>query len=337
MSQSNKKRRTVKKILSFLTLPGVPVLVIMTKLPVPIVRVLAAMSGLLFSTFGIPWKNTAMKNLDLVYGDMKTVDEKKHIAKKSMDNVLRMFLECPALYRKPEKYIKTVKIEGEENITKALEQGRGVLALGCHVGHFLLLINVLNMKGYPISYIYKETKNERFKTYVKRIIENLRLNAIPMKPKSVAAKRALRVLRNNGILWVALDQSTREGAMGVEFFGVKTATSQGPAVLAMKTNAVVLPMSMRRNGFLDHTLIVREPLELPATTIDAEGIYKNLLMMNGMIEKEILVNPEEWWWFHRRWKRAHRYLQENEASASMEHDFEDDTSELPRTASGDGI
>jgi len=337
MSQSKKKRRIFKKILTILTLPGVPVLMIMTKLPEPIVRVLAALSGWLFSTFGISWKKTAMKNLDLVYGDTKTIDEKKRIAKKSMDNVLRMFLECPALYHKPEKYIVTVDIEGEENIQKALEKGRGVLALGCHVGHFLLLINVLNMKRYPIAYIYKETKNERFKTYTRRIIDNLRLNAIPMKPKSTAAKKALRVLKNNGLLWVALDQSTREGAMGVEFFGVKTATSQGPAVLAMKTNAVVLPMSMRRNGFLDHTLIVREPLELPATTIDAEGVYANLLMMNGMIEKEILLNPEEWWWFHRRWKRAHKYLNKNDAQASMEPNFEEDTSEMSRTAPGDGV
>ena len=337
MSREKKQKRIIKKILSLLSLPGVPVLVIMTKLPEPIVWVLSELSGRCFAAFGFVWKKTAMKNLDLVYGNAKTYEEKKQIAKKSMRNVIKMFLECPALFRKPDKNIKTINIEGEDNIRKALEQGRGVLVLGCHVGHFLLLINVLNMKGYPISYIYKETKNERFRTYTKRVIETLRLNAIPMKPKSVAAKKALRVLKSNGMLWVALDQSTREGAMGVEFFGVKTATSQGPAVLAMKTNSVILPMSMRRNGFLDHTLIVREPLELPATTIDSESIYSNLLMMNGLIEKEILLNPEEWWWFHRRWKRAHKYTQENEVPSSVESNVRKDPTELPRTASTDGI
>ena len=158
-----------------------------------------------------------------------------------------------------------------------------------------------------------------------------------MKPKSIAAKKALRVLKKNGMLWVALDQSTREGAMGVEFFGVKTATAQGPAVLAMKTNSIILPMSMRRNGFLDHTLIVREPLELPTTTIDRESIYSNLLMMNGLIEKEILLNPEEWWWFHRRWKRAHRYTQENNLLEQIDSNGKEDTSEFSRTASGDMI
>jgi len=320
-----------------LSLPGVPVLMVMTRLPKPVVWALSELSARSFAAFGFAWKKTVMNNLDLVYGATKTYEEKKRIAKKSMQNVIRMFLECPALFRNPDTYIKTVDIEGEENIRKALEQGRGVLLLGCHVGHFLLLINVLNMKGYPISYIYKETKNERFRTYTKRIIEALRLDAIPMKPKSVAAKRALRVLKNNGMLWVALDQSTREGAMGVEFFGVKTATSQGPAVLAMKTNSLILPMSMRRNGFLDHTLIVREPLELPSTTIDTESIYMNLLLMNGLIEKEILLNPEEWWWFHRRWKRAHKYAQENDVSDSIEASVEEDEVGLRRTASSDGI
>lgn len=336
MAQTKKHRRILKKILSVLSLPGVPVLMIMTRLPEPVVWALSEVSARSFAAFGFAWKKTVTNNLDLVYGATKSYEEKKRIAKKSMQNVIRMFLECPALFHKPDKYIKTVNIEGEENIRKALEQGRGVLVLGCHVGHFLLLINVLNMKGYPISYIYKETKNERFRTYTKRVIEALRLNAIPMKPKSVAAKRALRVLKNNGMLWVALDQSTREGAMGVEFFGVKTATSQGPAVLAMKTNSLILPISMRRNGFLDHTLIVREPLELPSTMIDTESIYTNLLLMNGLIENEILLNPEEWWWFHRRWKRANKYAQENDAPDSIVASAEEDETELRRTASSDG-
>ena len=108
MSRLKKKRHTLKKILSFLSLPGVPVLTLMTKLPEPIVWVLSELSGWCFATFGVTWKKTAMKNLDLVYGDTKPQKEKKRIAKKSMQNVIRMFLECPALFRKPDKNIKTV-------------------------------------------------------------------------------------------------------------------------------------------------------------------------------------------------------------------------------------
>ncbi len=91
----------------------------------------------------------------------------------------------------------------------------------------------------------------------------------------------------------------------MEFFGVKAATARGPAILALRTGAVVLPMFIRREGWLKHTIVIRKPIELAYTGDKEEDIYKNLKRFSAVIEKEILENLREWWWIHKRWKRAH--------------------------------
>ena len=96
----------------------------------------------------------------------------------------------------------------------------------------------------------------------------------------------------------------------MEFFGVKAATARGPAILALRTGAVVVPVYARRDGWLRHTIVIMEPIELEYTNDKEEDLDKNLRRFNAVIEQEVLENPTEWWWVHERWKRAHRYDQE---------------------------
>jgi len=136
----------------------------------------------------------------------------------------------------------------------------------------------------------------------------VKLNPIPVKPRSEAAKRSLTALKKKEILWIALDQNAREGAVGIEFFGVKAATAQGPAVLALRTGAIVVPVYIRRHGWMRHTIVIKEPIDLEYTGDKEEDVYRNLRRFSAFIEKVILDNPTEWWWIHERWKRAHRYV-----------------------------
>jgi len=192
-------------------------------------------------------------------------------------------------------------------LKEALKRGKGVLALGSHVGHFLLLICVLSHRGYPFSFIFKEPNEKGFNELLWDIMKDLKLDPIPLKPRSKATKRSISTLRKNGILWLALDQGTRDADVGVEFFGIKTATARGPAVLSTRTGAVVLPMYVKRSGWLKHKVIIGKPVDLEITDDKEADIYNNLKKFNSVIENEIMTNPEEWWWLHNRWKRSYKY------------------------------
>lgn len=310
MELPRKYKKKIRKIKDFFTkivsFPAKPLFHLMSKLPSPVVNLVAEIFGYLFWHFGFPWRKMALENLKLIYKDILPKKELKRIAKESMKNIVRMMVEGAIIYRPPYAVIEDTPIEGEEYLKEALEKGKGVLALGSHVGHFLLLICVLSWRGYPFSFILKEPREKKFNEFLWVIMRDLKLDPIPLKPRSKATKRSISTLRKNGILWLALDQGTRDADVAVEFFGIKTATSRGPAILSTRTGAVVLPMYVKRSGWLKHKIIIEKPVDLEITGDKEADIYNNLKKFNSIIESEIMTNPEEWWWLHNRWKRSYK-------------------------------
>jgi KDO2-lipid IV(A) lauroyltransferase len=310
MTRKRKPKRIVKSFFNKIAaLPVRPALGLMLKIPESWIRVLSEIIAWGFATFAFPLRRLATRNLHIAYGDTLSDDKIKRIAKESMKNIIRMMAEVTIIIR-PDHTTKDTPIVGEHYLKKALKRDRGILILGSHVGNFLLLILSLTQKGYPLHYILKESKDDNFRDFVRGLNKNLGLNPIPVKPRSEATKRSLRVLRNREILWLALDQDTKFGDVGVEFFGVKVGTSRGPTTLAQRTESTVLPIYAKREGWLKHTLVVKEPVVLINSGDKDLDLYNNLKRMNEVLEQEITENPEEWWWVHRRWKRAYKYSDE---------------------------
>jgi len=311
MKKSRKLKKLIKKIRdSFIFIVSWPakfILVIIYKLPEGVIRMIAEVSGSIFWHIGFSWRRHAMDNLRFVYQERLSEKELKHIAKESMKNIIRMLCELIVIPRRKDAICHNLVVSGEEHLIKALEGDNGVIGLGNHVGNFIFMIVGLTLKGYPVSYMFKEPENENILGFLWDLKKRLDLNPIPLHPRQQAIKKSFIWLKQKGLLWLALDQDARKGDVGVEFFGIKAATPQGPAVLAVKTGATVLPMYAKRKGWLNHEVVIWPPIELVNTGDKEADKYTNLKRMNEVTEKMILDNPTEWWWIHRRWKRAYRY------------------------------
>jgi len=307
MARKRKPKRIVKSYLNrILALLLKPIFFLFLKIPEAWVRIIAEIIAWGFYTFAFPQKRYAMENLHLAFKDDLSPIEMRGIVKDSMKNIVRMMAELTVILR-PGFSAENTPIKGENYLKEVFKSENGVLILGSHVGNFLLLILTLTKKGYPLHYVFKESKDKNFNRLIYKLNRDLKLNPIPIKPRDEATKRSLNVLREKEILWLALDQDTKFGDIGIEFFGVKVGTSRGPAILAQRTGAIVIPMYTKRSGWLKHTIIIKKPIELINTGNKDADIYTNLKRMNEVLEEEIKENPHEWWWVHRRWKRAHKY------------------------------
>lgn len=276
-------------------------------MPEIIIRITAEISASLFWHVGFYWRKRAMENLRFVYKDKRTEKELRGIAKASMKNIVRLMFELIAIPKMQKAAFKNMVVSGEEHLKEALGKGDGVIGLGNHIGNFIYMIVGLTMKGYPISYMFKEPENNHITAFIWDIKKRLDLHPIPLHPRKQAIKKSFIWLKKKNLLWLAMDQDARKGDVGVEFFGIKAATPQGPAVLATKTGSVVLPMYVKRKGWLAHEINFWPPIEMVNTGDKETDKYTNLKKMNEITEKMILDNPTEWWWIHRRWKRAYRY------------------------------
>jgi KDO2-lipid IV(A) lauroyltransferase len=200
-----------------------------------------------------------------------------------------------AMHFSKEQIRSTVALEGEEHIKRALENGKGVLALSAHLGSFTMIGVRLAASGYPFSVVVKQPANKRFA----RLIDDYRaqsgIHTISAKPRRDAVRSILRALRDNRIVLIIADEF-KSGDVMVDFLGRKAPAPRGPATLALRTGAVTLPMFVTRSAGDRLTLTVGAPIApIPQEDLEASVVATTALYTRH-IEAAIRKYPDQWNW-----------------------------------------
>jgi KDO2-lipid IV(A) lauroyltransferase len=115
---------------------------------------------------------------------------------------------------------------------------------------------------------------------------------------------AIKMLREGEILGVLADVNAhpKEGVF-VPFFGVDACTSAGPAMLALRTDALIVPFFCVYDHQEKRYKIVRGDILEPVKTGDRErDILETTRLYTAEIERIIRRYPDQWLWIHKRWK-----------------------------------
>jgi len=252
--------------------------------------------------FLIKPRRIALNNLHLALGKEKSEEEIKRICLDSFKNIGKDMME---ICRWNDFDVKTfVKLEGKEYLDEALKQGKGVIALTGHLGNFPLMNARLASEGYPMSVIIKGTKNPKVAKIMNSFIDQAGVDPIPDKPRTACIAHCFKALKKNRILWLQNDINAPGTEAWVDFFGYLVPTFKGPVVFSLRTGAPILPMFITRNAHNSHNLIIYPPFELKGKENNQEDITSNIAKLSKIVEGMIRKYPEQWWWTHRRFKRA---------------------------------
>ncbi|OQX84966.1 hypothetical protein B6D60_08535, partial [candidate division KSB1 bacterium 4484_87] len=121
--------------------------------------------------------------------------------------------------------------------------------------------------------------------------------------RGAATRAIIRVLRQNEIIGILIDQDTRKvDGVFVDFLGYSAYTPVGPIVLAMKTGAAIVPMAvhLKKNG--RHFIEIIPALDLKFTGDPETDRIENTKLCNDALSRFILKRPTQWVWMHERWK-----------------------------------
>ena len=112
-------------------------------------------------------------------------------------------------------------------------------------------------------------------------------------------------MKEGGTVGVLIDQCPRRGTV-VPVFGKETLCHRGPATLALRTGAAVVPAFIRPDGEADGGCIlhVGSEVQVASGKNREESIRLLTARMQEIVEKEVRSRPEEWLWTHKRWKRS---------------------------------
>ena len=310
----NKKRFTLrKKIPWWLSAQAFKLLALFMRIvPLRFLPKLGEYLGTLGCYLLAPRLKTAQNNIKMVFGSKLSDAEIESLAKANLNHISRdMFevLRCH-LSRNPQDFLETnISIQGKEHLDNALKKGKGVIAVSVHIGIFPLISAKMPALGYPFWLIYKDPNNIYLVDVFRQWMHRLGMKMVPYKPRRLCVTESLKVLRSNGIIFLLIDQNPR-GKYGtsVEFFDYQVPTYSGPIVMAQRTGAAVVPMFIHRNEQNTSTITILPEIPFKKSADKEKDLVENLRAINAVCEECIQKYPEQWWWVHRRFRRAQKNI-----------------------------
>ena len=250
--------------------------------------------------FAVRHRRIAIDNLRVAFPH-KSKPELERIAREFFSFMAQSSLETLSFLKNP-GYIERIHIEGRKFLDEALRQNKGVIALSAHLGNFPLISLKLASLGYPIWVMARPMRDEQTGSYIHKLRTKAGVKTILSYPRRESVNQTIRVLRDNGIVVIQMDQNFGTGGVWVKFFNRLAATPVGPIVFALRTKAVVLPVYIKREGIGRHVIRIMPPLSVEEKSSKDETILINAVKFTKVIEGWIKASPYEWGWIHRRWK-----------------------------------
>lgn len=208
------------------------------------------------------------------------------------------FFDIPRLTK--ENIAAQVEAEGVENCEKALAKGRGVLLFSAHFGNWELEAAAAALLIKPAVVIYRPLDSPLLDHLVLRVRS---ATGNVLLPKDHAMRAMLRTLKKNGIVGILIDQNMAwyEGVF-VDYFGRPACTTDGLALLALHTEAPVLPAYIVRLPDGRYRLVFGPEVEVIRTGDHNADVLANTQRFTKVIEQIVRRYPDQWLWVHQRWK-----------------------------------
>ena len=246
-------------------------------------------------SFLVP-RRRIVKNLGAAFGEVYSEASKKGLAKGVQEHFVRNLVECFLQVAQPDHVRKTVTVQGIEHLDAALAKGNGVIALGAHIGNFVLVGARLGVEGYPFHTLFRIPSDPRIGTIICNYLPpRLHQRVIPSRPRRAAVRQILSALKRNEIVFI-LGDNLKKGKVQTLFFGQRVFSPRGPVSLALRSGAAVVPLYLIRNYQGGMDLIIEPEICLTRNGRLSEDITQNTRHIVGYLENLIRRYPDQWNW-----------------------------------------
>ena len=242
---------------------------------------------------------TARKNLKRVYGNEADIEK---VINDLWDNYGRYIGEFPFINVLDSSELdKRVKVIGLEKVAAFKKANQPFILFLGHQANWDFVIRKINDIYPKFGIAYRKANNP----YVDREILKERENDqhITMIAKGPSgAKSIIKAIKSGASLAMLVDQKMNNG-IEVPFFGFPAMTAPALARISLQYKYPIVPLQIVRIGKSSYfELILHDPLK-PLIDKDIEkSCYNIMLEINKILEQWIREKPEQWFWFHNRWK-----------------------------------
>ncbi len=278
-----------------------PFIKILGILPRPLARAVGIGLAWVFYLLHVRLRQVGMRNLALAFPE-KTEAERARIVRAEFTSLGRQLAEvCHFPEYTLDNVDQVVVYDGFENFERAQARGKGVLLFAGHFGGWELSSFVLSMHGHLMYVLMRGMDNE----YLGRLILRYRtMHGNKAVDKDDFVRGLLSAMKAGEVVGILMDTNmTPPQGIFVDFFGIRACTAAGPARIALRTDAAVVPTFTIWDAALGKYRLRFDPAVELVRTGDLEADIKtNTQKFTSVIEDYVRKYPEQWLWVHRRWK-----------------------------------
>lgn len=253
--------------------------------------------GLLVFAFDSRRKRIAQRNLELCFPDLSSC-QRHQLLRANFSSMGMAIMEIGIAWWWPKKrFQKLLDIRGSEHLINS--DGRGALLLGVHYTTLEVGVAAVTTMYDKVDGMYRAHGNPVYDFIQARGRVSKSAGRTDIYERR-DVRGSLAALRRGRTLWYGPDQDYGLGSgLFVPFFNVAAATVNTTARFAKSGNARVVPFThIRLPDNRGYQITFYPSLEDFPSGDDLADATR----VNALIERHILLQPEQYLWVHRRFK-----------------------------------
>ncbi|WP_180147237.1 lysophospholipid acyltransferase family protein [Acinetobacter sp. YH12052] len=273
---------------------------IIALLPLWLLQNLALMIAFILNLFNSSIKRITSINIQLAYPDLSETAQRQLI-NQSIRSQCLTYIEFIKCWGMPPSYSLSLlkNIYGENILTEALANKKGVIVVIPHFGCWELLNAWLNLYTEPMI-MYKPNKNKGINRYLLEAREKFNATLVPTDETGIRA--IFKHLKQGGLTVILPDHLPKpSGGIYSHFFGQNTLTVTLVSKLAAKTQCNVIGLSCIRNDDLSS-------FDLHCTNLSDDILSRDLQLsvdtLNIAMQDIINQAPEQYIWSYKRFRHC---------------------------------
>ena len=243
------------------------------------------------------YRRLAERNVAIAFSNEKSPRELRRLVRRHFRR-LGANLLCSARFAAmpPEEILQYVEVENIEAMAREFRAGVPVVLVLSHLGTWELFAQLMpKFVGFVRNAsVYQKLGNRLIDAHVRRTRSQ---TGLELFGRQDGFEPVIQLLRSGGGVGVLSDQHAGDHGLWTPFFGRLASTSPLPCLLAKRTRAALIAAGVYTTGPARWRIVFTKRFDQPEASVATLTSR-----INEIIEQQIRVAPEDWFWVHNRWK-----------------------------------
>jgi phosphatidylinositol dimannoside acyltransferase len=190
--------------------------------------------------------------------------------------------------------------EGFEHVEESLARGVGPMLVLPHLGSWEWCAYWLTrVRKVPVTAVVERVEPPALFDWFVEFRERIGMEIVPLGPE--AGRSIVQAIKQAHVIALLCDRDIGGGGTDVTFFGETTTLPSGPAVLALRTGAPLIPTGVYDQGGGHHHAILRPPIAAERQGSFRDDVARISQAMAYELEALIRRAPDQWHLLQPNW------------------------------------